>query len=256
VQIRQPEGLARLGIQLYRPQLSAILLRRVQAPHELPDPRAVEIRDMAKVEQELLASLSVQIEKQIMDRLALNERESSSHVNHGDIAELARAGTEYQGLLLRDWETAILSHAGRNSETQPGGQGRRAAMIFPQLVRFSDVALLLLRLMIGVVFLSSGSNHLKDPTLRAKSIGMSKGFTIFLGAAEVAGSLGVIFGVLSQLAALGLIVLMLGAIQRKIVVWHTGFWGKDGNGWHYDLMLVVMNLVVATTGGGRLVLWR
>jgi putative oxidoreductase len=129
-------------------------------------------------------------------------------------------------------------------------------MIFPQLVRFSDVALLLLRLMIGVVFLSSGSNHLKDPTLRAKSIGMSKGFTIFLGAAEVAGSLGVIFGVLSQLAALGLIVLMLGAIQRKIVVWHTGFWGKDGNGWHYDLMLVVMNLVVATTGGGRLVLWR
>jgi putative oxidoreductase len=129
-------------------------------------------------------------------------------------------------------------------------------MTFPQLARFSDVALLLLRLLIGVIFLSSGSNHLKDPTQRAKSIGASKGFTIFLGAAEVAGSLGVIFGVLPQLAALGLIVLMLGAIQKKIYVWHTGFWGKEGYGWHYDLMLVVMNLVVATTGGGRLVLWK
>jgi putative oxidoreductase len=129
-------------------------------------------------------------------------------------------------------------------------------MTFPQLARFSDVALLLLRLLIGVIFLSSGSNHLKDPTQRAKSIGASKGFTIFLGAAEVAGSLGVIFGVLPQLAALGLIVLMLGAIQKKIYVWHTGFWGKEGYGWHYDLMLVVMNLVVATTGGGQFVLWK
>jgi putative oxidoreductase len=67
-------------------------------------------------------------------------------------------------------------------------------------------------------------------------------------------------GVLAQLAALGLILVMLGAIQRKIFVWHTGFWGKTGtNGWSYDLMLVAMCLVIATTGGGRLelqVLWR
>jgi uncharacterized membrane protein len=44
---------------------------------------------------------------------------------------------------------------------------------------------------------------------------MSKGFTIFLGIAEVAGGLGVAFGVLTQLAAFGLIVLMLGAIQKQ-----------------------------------------
>ena len=43
--------------------------------------------------------------------------------------------------------------------------------------------------------------HLKDPEARSKDVGMSKGFTIFLGAAEVAGSLAVIFGVLTQLAA-------------------------------------------------------
>lgn len=130
-------------------------------------------------------------------------------------------------------------------------------MIFPQLSRFTDVALLLLRVMIGIVFITSGWNHLKEPGARSKDIGMSKGFTSFLGAAEVAGGLGVMFGVLTQLAASGLILLMLGAIQKKIFVWRTGFWGKSGtNGWSYDTMLVVMNLVIVTTGGGNLSLWK
>jgi putative oxidoreductase len=130
-------------------------------------------------------------------------------------------------------------------------------MTFPQLTQFSNLALLFLRLMVGVVFVTSGYNHLKDPAARSKSIGMSKSFTIFLGAAECAGALGVIAGVLTQLAAVGLILLMLGAIQKKIFVWHTGFWGKFGtNGWSYDLMLVVMNLVIVTTGGGNLSLAR
>ena len=122
-------------------------------------------------------------------------------------------------------------------------------MIFPQLARFTDVALLLLRLMVGIVFVTSGYKHLKDPETRSKDIEMSKGFTIFLGAAELAGGLGVISGVLAQLAAIGLILLMLGAIQKKIFVWHSGFWGKSGtNGWIYETMLIVMNLVIADHG--------
>ena len=128
-------------------------------------------------------------------------------------------------------------------------------MLFSQLLRFTDLGLLLLRLMVGVVFLASGWSHVKDPEVRGKSIGMSKGFTAFLGTAELAGSLGVIFGVLTQLAAIGLILIMLGAIQKKIFQWHTGFWGEKTYGWHYDLMLVVMNLVILFTGGGRYVLW-
>ena len=128
--------------------------------------------------------------------------------------------------------------------------------MFPQLLQFSDVGLLLLRLMVGIVFATSGWNHLKSPEERSKSIGMSKGFTIFLGAAELANSLGIIFGVLTQLAAAGLILIMLGAIQKKMFVWHTGFWGKGSQGWHYDLMLVVMNLVIIFTNGGKYVLWR
>jgi len=128
--------------------------------------------------------------------------------------------------------------------------------MFPQLARFTDLGLLLLRLMVGSVFLNSGYTHLKDPTARAKSIGMSKAFTIFLGIAELAGGLGVAFGVLTQLAAFGLILIMFGAIQKKIFAWHTGFWGEKGSGWHYDLMIVLMNLVIASTNGGAYVLTK
>ena len=128
-------------------------------------------------------------------------------------------------------------------------------MIFPQLAQFTDIALLLLRLMVGIVFITSGYKHLKDPATRSKDIGMSKSITIFLGAAELAGGSGVISGVLAQLAAIGLILVMLGAIQKKIFAWRTGFWGKSGtNGWSYETMLVVMNLVIVTTGGGNLTL--
>jgi putative oxidoreductase len=49
---------------------------------------------------------------------------------------------------------------------------------------------------------------------------------------------------------------MFGAIQKKIFVWHIGFWGEKTYGWHYDLMLVVMNLVIVFTDGGRWALIR
>ena len=129
-------------------------------------------------------------------------------------------------------------------------------MSFPELRRLLPASLLLMRLMVGAIFTTSGWSHVTKADERAKSIGMSKGFTLFLGAAEVAGGLGVVFGVLTQLAALGLILVMLGAIYKKIAVWHTGFWGKNSSGWHYDLMLVIMNLVIIATGGGPLVLMR
>jgi putative oxidoreductase len=128
--------------------------------------------------------------------------------------------------------------------------------MFPQLQQFHDYSLLLLRFLVALVFGTSGFSHLNNPKARAESIGMSPAFTRFLGTAEFTGALGVGLGVVTQLAALGLILVMLGAIQKKIFVWHTGFWGEKGSGWHYDLMLVVMNLVIITSNGGRFVLWK
>jgi putative oxidoreductase len=124
----------------------------------------------------------------------------------------------------------------------------------PGAMNYADWSLLLLRLMVALVFGSSGLSHLKSPRERAASIGMSVGFTVFLGAAEVAGAVGLAAGVLTQWAALGLILIMLGAIQKKVFVWKTDFWGEKSMGWHYDLMFIVMNLVILCTGGGRIAL--
>jgi|ERR1700691_1137907 putative oxidoreductase len=128
--------------------------------------------------------------------------------------------------------------------------------MFPQLARFTDLGLLLLRLMVAAIFIASGWSHATKSQERSKDIGMSQGFTTFLGTAEIAGGLGVAFGVLTQLAAIGLILIMLGAIQKQIFVWHVGFWGEKTYGWHYDLMMIVMNLVILFTDGGRWVLMK
>jgi putative oxidoreductase len=128
--------------------------------------------------------------------------------------------------------------------------------MFPQLARFTDFGLLLLRLMVAAVYMQSGWSHATKSQQRSKDIGMSQGFTIFLGTAELAGSLGIAFGVLTQLAAVGLILIMLGAIQKQIFVWHVGFWGEKTYGWHYDLMMTVMNLVILFTDGGSWVLMK
>ena len=120
---------------------------------------------------------------------------------------------------------------------------------------FINGSLLALRLMIAVVVGSSGWSHLRNPEERSKSIEMSKDFTIFLGAAELAGALGIAAGVLSSWACLGLIVILLGAIYKKAMVWKTGFWGKGSQGWHYDLMLIVMMFVVLCVGTGNFVLF-
>ena len=127
--------------------------------------------------------------------------------------------------------------------------------VFPQLLQFSDLALLLLRLVVAVVFFESGRRHAADPVKRAASVGLSPGVTRFLGWGEMAAALGVAVGVLTQVAALALILIMLGAIQKKVFEWHTGFWGEKTYGWHYDLTYLVANLVILTTNGGHYVLF-
>ena len=130
--------------------------------------------------------------------------------------------------------------------------------MFPQLARFSDLGFLLLRLMVGIVFTSSGWSHLKEPETRSKEHRREQGLHHFSGRRQSGGEPGrdVRRPDRGTPAACGLILIMLGAIQKKIFVWHTGFWGEKGYGWHYDLMFVVMNLVIIFTGGGHWVLLR
>lgn len=124
----------------------------------------------------------------------------------------------------------------------------------PALMQYTDWSLLFLRIVVALVFGTSGFSHLKSPRERAESIGLPVPFTLFLGAAELAGAIALVVGFLTQWAALGLILVMLGAIYMKMAKWHTGFWGEKSMGWHYDLLFIAMNLVILTTGGGRIAL--
>lgn len=60
---------------------------------------------------------------------------------------------------------------------------RHEANMFPQLSHFTDLGILLLRLMVALIFGTSGYSHVTKAEERAK---MSKAFTIFLGFAEMA----------------------------------------------------------------------
>lgn len=127
-------------------------------------------------------------------------------------------------------------------------------VLFPGSMRYADWGILFLRIVVAIVFLSSGWSHAKSPRERAQSLGFSVGFTLFLGWAEILAALGVLFGVLTQLAALGLILIMFGAIYMKSAKWKTGFWGEKASGWHYDLLFIAMNVTILLTDGGRFTL--
>ena len=125
---------------------------------------------------------------------------------------------------------------------------------FPTFLAFGDFALFVLRLVVALVFGASGYYDLRDPAGRGKSFELSPTATVGLGVAEVLASIGLVTGILIQPAAIGLILIGLGAIQKKVFKWKTGIWGEGNSGWHYDLTYLAMNLVILATAGGHWVL--
>ncbi len=117
----------------------------------------------------------------------------------------------------------------------------------------TSVALLALRIIVAVIFFSSGKSHALHPEERGKQIGMSKTSTRILGVVEMAGAVSIAFGIYIQIGAALVNLTMAGAIYKKIAVWNTGFYSDEGFGWHYDFLLLCANLVFLTEGG-RLVL--
>ncbi len=122
------------------------------------------------------------------------------------------------------------------------------------LSAYTDYGLLLMRVLVGAIYIDSGYLDLKNLDDRSKSNGLSKGLMMFIAIAEVAGGIAVVVGTLQQLAAVGLILIMVGAIQKKIVAWKTGFWGGSSPGWYYESTLISTLLVILFTNGGRFVL--
>jgi len=124
---------------------------------------------------------------------------------------------------------------------------------FASLHHFSDVALLALRIALGAVFLTHGLGKRKMWSMQPSAqlpAGMLRNLRI-LSIAEPAGGLGVLVGFLTQLAALGLVVAMLGALQFLITKVHRKFKGDNAAGWEFEFMLLIVALALAILGGGK-----
>jgi len=126
------------------------------------------------------------------------------------------------------------------------------------LHQFSDIALLILRLALGTIFLLHGlpkrglwsaqpSAQLPASILRNLRI---------LSIAEPAGALGLIFGFLTQLAGLGLVIVMVGAITFLRTKVHRKFKEENAPGWEFEFLLLVVALALAILGAGKYALDR
>jgi len=114
----------------------------------------------------------------------------------------------------------------------------------------NQYTILALRILVGWIFVWSGFAHARDPEGRSKDLGLPKPMVLLIGIVELLAGLGIAGGLLTRLSAIGLMIVMLGAMHRKAFVWHTGFWGKGSQGWHYDLLLFLIALMVFATNGG------
>lgn len=105
---------------------------------------------------------------------------------------------------------------------------------------YGDWALLALRVAIAVIFLVHGP----------KKLGNLTSFMGFIGVCEMLGGLAMLFGFLTSWAALGIAIIMLGAIYKKITEWHVPFTAMDKMGWEFDLIILAGCVALLILGGG------
>jgi len=116
-----------------------------------------------------------------------------------------------------------------------------------------DVSLLLVRLIVGTIFVAHGSQLLfgawGGPGIKnaIQMLGLGwLGYLVVIG--QFFGGLGLIFGFLSRFSAASLIVIMIGAIVK--VHWPHGFFQRE-NGFEFNLALIGLLLPVMIIGPGR-----
>lgn len=119
-----------------------------------------------------------------------------------------------------------------------------------------DLALLILRLALGLVLLAHGVKHLRN---RQKTIAWtaSIGFKrpniqwFFMAFAEIGVGLSLAFGLLTSLGAAGLVSLM--AVAFWTVHRHAGFWitARPDEGWEYVFVLAAAAVAIALLGPGE-----
>jgi putative oxidoreductase len=127
-----------------------------------------------------------------------------------------------------------------------------------------DAALLVLRLLLGIVFFPHGMQKLFGLFGGPGFSGMMGMFTDKMGIpavfaflaimAEGLGSLGLITGLLTRVAAFGIAVEM--AVAVYMVHWQNGFYmnwfgNQKGEGFEFHLLVIAIGIALMIRGGGK-----
>lgn len=122
----------------------------------------------------------------------------------------------------------------------------------------------MLRLVLGTVMFPhgaqkvlgwfGGSGFSATLTHFEEAWGVSAAMTVLVMAAEFLGSIGLVLGVMTRFAAMGIAAVMVGAIV--LVHWQHGFfmnWAGQGQGegFEYHLLALGAALALVILGGGR-----
>jgi putative oxidoreductase len=125
-----------------------------------------------------------------------------------------------------------------------------------------DVALLIARVIVGVVFMAHGAQKLfgafGGPGLSAV-VGMMGPLGYLVSIGEFFGGLGLVVGFLSRFSAASIIVIMLGAIAMvhlKVGFFMNWMGNQGGEGFEYHLLAIAILLLIVIAGPGRYAIGR
>ncbi len=128
----------------------------------------------------------------------------------------------------------------------------------------NDTAVFILRLLLGIVFFFHGMQKLLGwfggpgfgGTMQMFTTGMGIPalFAFLAIMAEGLGSLGLLTGLLTRVAAFGITVNMVVAVY--MVHWHNGIFmnwmgNQKGEGFEYHLLVIAIGIALMIKGGGR-----
>ena len=131
----------------------------------------------------------------------------------------------------------------------------------------SSWAITVVRVVLGVIFFAHGAQKvlgwfggygLKGTTGYLTSIGLPRPIAYLVCFFEFLGGIGLIFGFLTRLAALAVLIVMIGAIAKVhakngfFLNWELGP-GK-GHGYEVNVALIAMALACLLAGGGSVAL--
>lgn len=124
--------------------------------------------------------------------------------------------------------------------------------LLTSLSELNDVGILILRIGITVSFLYHGIDKLKmwkmEPSEEMPA-SMLKQLRL-LSVVEPLGAVAVLFGFLTQLAALGFAIIMIGAMNFKINQMKKSF--AEPGGWELDVVLLAGSLALVLIGPGTI----